>query len=70
MGLFGLCFFITVHCWETSEQELKQGRKLEVEADAEAMEKLMEEYCFLACFHGSLSLISYRAPAQGWDDPH
>lgn len=57
MGLFGLCFFITVHHWEKPGQELQQDRKLEVDADAEAM----EPYCLLACFHGSLSLIPYRA---------
>lgn len=44
-GLFGLFFHISVRHQRKSGQELKKGRNLKTEADAEAM----EEYCLLAC---------------------
>jgi hypothetical protein len=37
-GLFGLCFHIVVHHQSRSVQKSKQGRNLEAEANAEAME--------------------------------
>ena len=37
-GLFGLYFHIAVHHWMNSGQELKQGKNLEADADAEVIE--------------------------------
>jgi hypothetical protein len=45
-GLFSLDFHSAVYYQRKSGQELTQGRNLEAEVDAEAM----EECCFLACF--------------------
>ena len=44
-GLFGLHFDIVFRHWKKSKQEIKQGRNLEAETEAETM----EEYCWLAC---------------------
>ena len=55
-SLFGLHFCITVHYQMKPRQELKQGGNLETGAGVEAM----NGSCFLACFHGLLSLLSYR----------
>jgi hypothetical protein len=55
-GLFDLHFHIAVHHGRKSGQELKQGRKLEAEANAEAM----EGYRVLSAPHGLLTLLSYR----------
>jgi hypothetical protein len=43
--LYDLPFHITVHHQRKPDQELKQGRNLEAEADTEAMEGC----CLLAC---------------------
>jgi hypothetical protein len=40
-NLLGLHFQIAVHNWSKSGQELRQGRKLEVGADAEAMRGML-----------------------------
>ena len=46
-GLFDLLFHITVHHRRKSGQELKQGRILEVGADAEAVEEVAAGlFCF------------------------
>ena len=45
-SLFSLHFYIAAHHQRKSGQELTQGRNLESEADAEAMEGC----CLLACF--------------------
>jgi hypothetical protein len=52
--LTGLQFHITVHHQRKSGQELKQGRKLEAGADAEAMEGAA--YWLATC--GLLNLLS------------
>lgn len=44
--LFGLCFIITVHHQTKPQQELKQGRKPEAGAEAEA---LVECCLLLSC---------------------
>ena len=43
--LFSVYFHIAVHHQRKPGQELKQGRVLEAEADAEVMER----YCLLPC---------------------
>jgi hypothetical protein len=55
--LFGLHFHVPVHHWRKAEQELTQGRNLEAGAEAEAT---VVGCCLLACYHGLLSLVSYR----------
>jgi hypothetical protein len=54
--------------WKKSEQDLKQGRNLEAETDAETM----EECCLLACFTRACSacfLQNPGTPVQGWHHP-
>jgi hypothetical protein len=46
-GLFNFHFYITVHHWRRSGQELKQDSDLEAGADAETLE-------FLACWLAGL----------------
>ena len=58
-GLSVLPFHIAAHHQKKLGQELKQSRNLETGADAEAV----EGRCWLACFTGLLSLLSYRT----WD---
>jgi hypothetical protein len=49
-GLSGLNYYITVHHQRKSGQELKQGRNLAGEADAEAMEEqMLTSLLFMAC---------------------
>jgi hypothetical protein len=55
-GLLSSHFLIVIHHQKEVRQELKQGRNLEAEADAEAMEGC----CLLTCSHGLLSLLSYK----------
>ena len=47
-GLLELYFYIVVHHLRKPEQEFRQGRNPEAEANREAM----EECCFLACSPG------------------
>jgi hypothetical protein len=60
-GLFGLHFHVAVHYWRTSGQELKQGRSMEAEADAESTEGCCSMVCFL--------WLSQPAFLQNWGLP-
>ena len=73
-GLSDLHFLITDYHQRKSGQEVKQGRNLEVGADAEAMEGC----CLLACLHGLFSLLiestttspGMAPPTMGWALSH
>lgn len=62
-GLFGFCIQITVHHLRKLGQELKQGRGLEAEADAEAL----EGYCLLAC--SAFFLVELRTRSHSMLSP-
>jgi hypothetical protein len=56
-GLFGLCFHSTVHHQRRPGQELRQGRILEAEADAEAVGGAAHWFAS----HGPFSLLSVES---------
>ena len=76
-SLFGLHFYVAVHHWRNSGQELKQDRKLGQEL---MQTEATEGCCLLACFPMACSvcfLIEPRttrpgmaSPTMGWSLPH
>ena len=65
-GFFGLHFYIDVHHWRKSEQELKQGRSLEAGADTKVIEWCRLLACS-ACFLMKPQITSPRVAPSTMD---
>jgi hypothetical protein len=72
--VFGFYFILFIYLFifaytsiKTSEQEVKQGRKLEAKADTETMEVLCTGLFLLA--YSACFPIELRTLAQGWPHP-